>query len=153
MTHINIIHNLENLTSSQKYNLEIVENITNNLNSIRPINIIENVLAYDGKNFTIKQGGFLNRFLIDDINVTLEDNKEKHLNFIKETIKEHFKNFDYYSKKLPNELENLKFVLSSTIKYYELNMELDFPTYYRDSEFKDNIDLLKQAVEKELAKT
>lgn len=153
MTYNDITHDLENITDSQKYNLDVVEKILNNLNSLRPSHFIKNTLTYDGKKFTIKQGGFLNKFLIDDIEHILEDNQGKHLKFINETLQEYFKNFDYHSKKSSTDLENLKALLTSIIKYYELNTELDFPAYFKGSEFKDGITLLRHSVDKELAKS
>lgn len=153
MEYNNVIHNLESLTDSQKHNLEVIEKITNNLNSIKPSNFINNILTYDGKIFSIKQGGFLNKFLIDDIEHTLADNEEKHLIFINGVIQEYFKDFDYHSKKSATDLENLRVVLSSIIKYYELNTELEFPAYFSNSKFKEGVAFLKLAVNKELIKS
>ena len=91
MIYKNITHTLTDLTSIQKLDLELVDKILDNINSIRPSNFIKNIFVYDGKKFNIQQGGFLNRFILDDIKITLENDLHKHIFFIKENIHDSLK--------------------------------------------------------------
>lgn len=150
MVYKNIIHNLTNLTPIQEQNLELVDNMLNNINSIRPSNFIKNVLVYDGKRFNIQQGGFLNRFILNDIKITLENDLEKHIIFIKDNIQDYFKSYLYKSKKSSYDLANLEVIITSIIKYYQLNTELSSHTYLGGLEFKELIEGLKQSTNREL---
>ena len=148
---IELLFDYNTLTNIQLKELELVDNLTSNINSIRPSNFIKNKLSFDGKVFSIIQHGFRSNFLISDITETIKNNEENHKKFILKTIQKEFNELDVDSKFTKKSDSNSKFILESIIKYYRLNTELSFPNYLNSLDFKNYIDVLEEKITKEFS--
>jgi hypothetical protein len=99
-----ITHNLETLSNKQKSDLRLAQTLMDNLNPLRPSHKVENHLSYDGTSFTVTQLGYSHKFLVDDINLAIQDDYQKHKKFISKTIQKEFENYDLGA----NNYDNLK---------------------------------------------
>lgn len=139
MTYKNITHDLEAVSEEQVVILEIAEKLLENINSIKPFNYETTKSSFNGEEFKVVRTGFMHAFLLEDIEVVIKNNKEKHFKFMLEKVQDYFKSFDYYSDKSKNSFNVLKDSIKYLLMYYKLNSKLEYPTYFQSEDYKDYI--------------
>ena len=93
--------------------------------------------------FTSLYGGYLNTFLIADINFALQDNVDLHLTFIEQNINESFQS-DFV-----NDALNFKSYLKDLFIYYGLSDSIKYPLYTK-TDFKEKLKIINSFVELKL---
>lgn len=139
-----IEHNLENLSEKQQLDIDLAQILLKKINSLKPYNLNNTTLKYDGKIFSVVRNGFMNKFLTDDIRLALKGNLENHKDFILREVREHFKDFDLSSKSNPRKY-NLNVNVNAMIEYYK-----DYPIYTDNLYFEDFISRIVDSIEKNL---
>ena len=141
---MSITYDLENPSDKQKSDLELAQLLLDNLNSIKPPHVNKTTLKDDGEDFNVVKTGFAHKFLIDDIHLSINNDIDKHKEFILDRIRNEFKDYDLGRKSKASH-KNLEILTTSIIEYYKIH-----PLYNSNSDFKSFIDKLDKSVNIEL---
>ena len=144
---------MSELTDLQKLHLETANQLISNMFSVSPVKIPKNKFSYDGETFTIinVHAGYLHSFLVEDIHHTIQDNQEKHLDFINNYIVDLFQDFNNKIFKTTFQKDNFIILVETILKYYKSNLNIYFPSYIKTESFVEFLTKLSNDVEKELA--
>lgn len=142
---MSITHDLKNLSEQQISDIELTLKLIDNLNSIKPFGKRRTTLKYDGKTFKVEQNGFLNKFLVDDVNQAIKKDFESHKKHIINSFQYLVNEYKTSSQSAHNlsELENISDFM---FKYYGYESDYIYPLYLDKTDFRLTLENIRHSI-------